>query len=118
MTQRCRKEWGNMSDIAEGIIREELESENEKLRAQIEARPDLSAYIIEASVQIAEEQNFNPTDMADLERWWHANTEAIYSRFCYLQEALFKKILKHEKDVTETLASTVWQRIRKEKGEG
>lgn len=78
-----------------------------------EQRPDVLAYIKQASLLIADEQDFFPVDAGDMDRWVMDNRLLIIARASELQWELLHKLNRHGimDQVKKIICDDVYKRI-------
>ena len=76
---------------------------------------DVEAYMIQATIEIAKEQEFIPESEKEFENWTLNNLPAICERAMSLQWDLLNKVQKPEimKMISTILAEKVWKALRK-----
>lgn len=77
---------------------------------------DATAYMLQATTEIAKETGFSPRSESDLGIWMVANRVAICERAKELQWALLAKLLRHDvkERVGKLMADTVWHGVRQQ----
>lgn len=68
--------------------------------------PDVAAYLVQAAIQIAEEQGFQPENEEAMRQWLQANTQAVGER---AQEAMadFANTLLTRQDIMDAAAEHI-----------
>jgi hypothetical protein len=81
-------------------------------------RPEIQAYMVQASVEIAKKQGFVPADENDVGCWMMNNREAIVKRAIEIQWSLLDRLGKNRKakDALVTILSAqVWLAANQDK---
>jgi hypothetical protein len=73
------------------------------------------AYLQQATVEIAAEQNFKPVSESQLMVWINKNTMIISQRAGDLQQDFIAKVLAEKKTIFPAVSAVVWGDINKDK---
>jgi hypothetical protein len=80
-----------------------------------EASKSAFAYLQQATVEIAAEQNFKPASESQLMAWINKNSMAISERAGDLQQNFIAKVLAEKKTIFPAVSAVVWGDINKDK---
>jgi hypothetical protein len=81
-------------------------------------RPEIAAYMVQASVEIAKEQGFTPADENDAGCWMMNNREAITKRSIEIQWGLLDRLKKNPETMralSTILSAQVWLAANRDK---
>jgi hypothetical protein len=74
-----------------------------------------AAYLLQAAIELATEDEFEPTSEAQMREWIDRNSHAIAERAQALQEELFNKFCTHHKVIAAILGADIWEKIHQAK---
>ena len=77
-------------------------------------RPDVQAYLIQATTTLAQQQGFTPQSVEQMGEWMQSNHQAICKEAQRLQDALLEKLTKHQDRVTSILSARVWATVQRQ----
>jgi hypothetical protein len=81
-------------------------------------RPEIAAYMVQASVEIAKEQGFTPADENEVGCWMMNNREAIVRRSIEIQWGLLDRLRKNPEAMhalSTILSAQVWLAANRDK---
>jgi hypothetical protein len=75
--------------------------------------PSAIAYLMQAAIELATEQEFQPANEDEMQQWINQNSEAIVDRARKLQEALFDKFSEHRPTIAKIFGAQIWEDVRR-----
>lgn len=77
-------------------------------------RPDVQAYLIQAGINVAKREGFQPQSIEQMAKWMQRNHVAICEEARSLQSALLEKITKQQDRITDIFSVRVWTTIQRQ----
>jgi hypothetical protein len=71
-----------------------------------------AAYLLQATIELAIEAEFEPECEAQMRQWVNQNSQAIAERAQKLQEELFDKFCEHRQLINEAISTNIWEKVR------
>jgi hypothetical protein len=70
-----------------------------------------AAYLLQTAIELATEDEFEPTSEAQMHEWVSQNSQPIAERAQELQKELFDKFCTHHKVIAAILGADIWEKI-------
>ncbi len=77
-------------------------------------RTDVQAYLVQAGINVAKREGFQPESMEQMTEWMQRNRVAICEEACDLQAALLEKLTKQQDRITSIMSMRVWATVQRQ----